>query len=239
MLAMRAIAALAVGTAMMFESWAFIMPHQAPTDTLILVNKTNRAPAVPVTLVKPNVTPTKESLSENIYMQPEAAAALEDLFEGALEDGITLYATSGYRSYATQKAIFDRKLETMSEKAANASVAKPGYSEHQTGLAMDVEGLSSLGSGLVQDFGETPEGMWIAAHCHEYGFILRYPKDKTDITCLTRSTIALLINMLLYSLTADAASPVIRYLENIANMISIGITPKVKPQICAPTSKRY
>ncbi len=80
MLAMRAIAALAVGTAMMFESWTFIMPHQAPTDTLILVNKTNRAPAVPVTLVKPNVTPTKESLSENIYMQPEAAAALEALF---------------------------------------------------------------------------------------------------------------------------------------------------------------
>ena len=80
MLAMRAIAALAVGAAMMFESWAFVMPHQDPTDTLILVNKTNRAPAVPVTLVKPNVTPTREALSENIYMQPEAAAALEALF---------------------------------------------------------------------------------------------------------------------------------------------------------------
>ena len=69
MLAMRAIAALAVGAAMMFESWAFVMPHQDPTDTLILVNKTNRAPAVPVTLVKPNVTPTREALSENIYMR--------------------------------------------------------------------------------------------------------------------------------------------------------------------------
>ena len=182
MLAMRAIAALAVGAAMMFESWAFVMPHQDPTDTLILVNKTNRAPVVPVTLVKPNVTPTREALSENIYMQPEAAAALEELFQGALEDGITLYATSGFRSYSTQKAIFERKLETMSEKAANASVAKPGYSEHQTGLAMDVEGLSSLGSGLVEDFGETPEGIWLAEHCHEYGFILRYPKDRTDIT---------------------------------------------------------
>ena len=182
MLAMRAIAALTVGAAMMFESWAFMMPHQDPTDTLILVNKYNRAPAVPITLVKPNVTPTKETLSENIYMQPAAATALEALFQGALEDGITLYATSGFRSYSTQKAIFDRKLETMSEKAANASVAKPGYSEHQTGLAMDVEGLSSLGSGLVQDFGETQEGIWLAEHCHEYGFILRYPKGKTDIT---------------------------------------------------------
>ena len=47
---------------------------------------------------------------------------------------------------------------------------------------MDVEGHSSLGSGLVEEFGETPEGIWLAEHCHEYGFIIRYPKDKTDIT---------------------------------------------------------
>lgn len=182
MLAMRAIAALAMGAAMMFESWGFIMPHQDPTDTLILVNKHNRAPAVPIALVKPDVPPTREALSENIYMQPEAAEALEELFAGAKEDGITLLATSGFRSYSTQKAIFERKLEKMSERAANASVAKPGYSEHQTGLAMDVEGQSSLGMGLVEDFGETPEGKWLAQHCHEYGFIIRYPKGKTDIT---------------------------------------------------------
>lgn len=182
MLAMRAIAALAMGAAMMFESWGFIMPHQDPTDTLILVNKHNRAPAVPIALEKPDVPPTREALSENIYMQPEAAEALEELFAGAKEDGITLLATSGFRSYSTQKAIFERKLEKMSERAANASVAKPGYSEHQTGLAMDVEGQSSLGMGLVEDFGETPEGKWLAQHCHEYGFIIRYPKGKTDIT---------------------------------------------------------
>lgn len=182
MLAMRAIAALALGATMMFESWAFVMPHQDPTDTLILVNKHNRAPAVPISLVKPDVPPTREALSENIYMQPVAATALEELFAGAKADGLTLLATSGFRSYSTQKAIFERKLDKMSERAANASVAKPGYSEHQTGLAMDVEGESSLGIGLVDDFGETPEGLWLAEHCHEYGFIIRYPKGKTDIT---------------------------------------------------------
>ena len=182
MLAARALAALTLGAVMMFDAWGFIMPHQNPMDTLILVNKHNRAPAVPVALVKPDVRPTKESVSENIYMQPVAARALEELFDGALEEGITLYATSGFRSYSTQKAIFERKLDTMSEKAANASVAKPGYSEHQTGLAMDVEGHSSLGSGLIQDFGETPEGKWLAENCHKYGFIIRYPKGKTDIT---------------------------------------------------------
>jgi len=178
----RALAALGLGAAMMFQSWGFIMPHQNPTDTLILVNKHNRAPAVPVALVKPDVPPTREGLEENIYMQPEAANALEELFDAAEREGIILYATSGFRSYSTQKAIFERKLERMSEKAANASVAKPGYSEHQTGLAMDVEGHSSLGSGLVADFGETPEGIWLAENCHEYGYIIRYPKGKTNIT---------------------------------------------------------
>lgn len=178
----RALAALTLGASFMFQSWAFIMPHQDPTDVLILVNKYNKAPSVPLALVKPDVTPTRPELSENIYMRPEAADALEALFAGAQEDGIILYATSGFRSYSTQKAIFDRKLERMSEKAANASVAKAGYSEHQTGLAMDVEGHSSLGSGLVEDFGKTPEGMWLAEHCHEYGFIIRYPEGKRDIT---------------------------------------------------------
>ena len=98
------------------------------------------------------------------------------------EDGLTLYATSGYRSYSTQKAIFERKLDRMSEKQANLSVAKPGYSEHQTGLAMDIEGETTKGTGLTEAFGESPEGIWAAKHCAEYGFIIRYPKDKTKIT---------------------------------------------------------
>lgn len=182
MVAIRALAAMVLGASMMFQSWAFVVPHQDPTDILILVNKHNRAPSVPLALVKPNVTPTRPELAENTYMQPEAADALEALFAGALEDDIILYATSGFRSYSTQKAIFERKLDKMSERSANASVAKPGYSEHQTGLAMDVEGHSSLGSGLVDDFGKTPEGIWLAENCHEYGFIIRYPEGKTNIT---------------------------------------------------------
>ena len=182
MFSFRALASLALGLTLMFDSWGYVMPHQDPTDILILVNKQNRAPAVPVTLVKPDVTPTRESVAENIYMRPEAASALEALFEGAAEAGLTLYATSVYRSYSTQKAIFDRKAAERGEQAANRSVAKPGYSEHQTGLAMDIEGETTLGTGLTEAFGESPEGIWVAEHCHEYGFIIRYPKDKTNIT---------------------------------------------------------
>ena len=182
MLPIRALVSVTLGLTMMFESWGYMLPHQDPTDILILVNKQNRAPAVPVTLVKPDVTPTKPALSENIYMRPEAADALEALFDGAAQAGITLYATSGFRSYSTQKAIYERKLEKVSEQSANASVAKPGYSEHQTGLAMDIEGESTLNTGLTAAFGESPEGIWVAENCHLYGFIIRYPKDKTDIT---------------------------------------------------------
>ena len=182
MFALRAAASLALGLTLMFDSWGYVMPHQNPADVLILVNKQNRAPAVPVTLVKPDVTPTSEAVSENIYMRPEAAQALESLFGGAAQAGLTLYATSGFRSYSTQKAIFDRKAAERGETAANRSVAKAGYSEHQTGLAMDIEGQSTLNTGLTEAFGESPEGIWVAQHCHEYGFIIRYPEDKTDIT---------------------------------------------------------
>ena len=89
MFSLQTLAALTLGTTMMFEAWGYMLPQQNPTDLLILVNKTNKAPAVPVTLVKPNVQPTRGSASENIYMRPEAAAALEALFAGAAEDGLT------------------------------------------------------------------------------------------------------------------------------------------------------
>ena len=73
---LRGLAALTLGAAMMFEAWGFILPHQDPTDILILVNKQNRAPAVPIMLVKPDVPPTREAIADNTYMQPEAAADL-------------------------------------------------------------------------------------------------------------------------------------------------------------------
>ena len=178
----RTIASVILGFTMMFEAWGFTLPHQDPTDLLLLVNKQHRAPIVPYTLVKPDVTPTTPAVSENIYMRPEAADALEELFEAAAQEDITLFATSGFRSYSTQKAIFQRKASQRGEQAANRSVAKAGHSEHQTGLAMDIEGESTLDTGLTEAFGESPEGIWVAEHCHEFGFIIRYPKDKTDIT---------------------------------------------------------
>ena len=173
---LESMAGVLFGFTVAFQSWGFMMPHQNPMDTLILVNKQNRAPVLPVMLVKPNVPLVEERISENIYMRPDAAAALEQMFEAAKQDGIMLYALSGFRSYATQKAIYNRKERP---EYGISSVAKPGYSEHQTGLAMDFEGESTLGKGLV---GDTAQYVWLQKHCWEYGYILRYPKEKESIT---------------------------------------------------------
>lgn len=82
---------------------------------------------------------------------------------------------SGFRSYAKQESTFNYWVSIDGYERATTYSAKPGQSEHQTGLAMDITSLN-------QSYGNTSEGKWLAAHCHEYGFIIRYPKGKTDIT---------------------------------------------------------
>ena len=113
-------------------------------------------------------------------MVPEAADALEEMFAAAEQDGITLAAVSGYRSYSAQKLIYNRKVEERGSAAALTS-APPGHSEHQLGLAMDIS-CKSISYRLNASFADTEEGQWLAAHCAEYGFIIRYKKEWMDIT---------------------------------------------------------
>ncbi|RFB18581.1 D-alanyl-D-alanine carboxypeptidase family protein [Bacillus sp. HNG] len=114
-------------------------------------------------------------------MVKEAADALEQLFAGASNDGITLHAQSGYRSYGTQNMLYDSYVRAHGEEEASTFSAKPGQSEHQTGLAMDVTS-DSVDNQLVQEFGETVEGKWVAEHAAEFGFIIRFQQGKEDIT---------------------------------------------------------
>jgi zinc D-Ala-D-Ala carboxypeptidase len=154
-----------------------------PTSILVLVNKEHPLPGgyVPPDLITPNVPfPFKEDLPKK-KMRKEAAAALEDLFVQASKDGLHLYAMSGYRSYETQKQIFNHNLLIQGQAAANAVSAHPGTSEHQTGLAMDLT-TGSMHEQLEQSFASTPEGIWVQKHAAEFGFIVRYPKGKEKIT---------------------------------------------------------
>ena len=89
--------------------------------------------------------------------------------------GYDMQIVSGFRSYEKQRETFAYWESIDGFDRANRYSAQPGHSEHQTGLAMDI-------SSLNQSYGNTPEGKWLAAHCWEYGFILRYPKNSESIT---------------------------------------------------------
>lgn len=92
----------------------------------------------------------------------------------------TLVVQSGFRSYSSQQTIHKAKVRSLGKTKGEALAARPGYSEHQTGLAVDfaAQGVSTLNS----SFGKTKAGIWLADNAHRYGFLVRYPKGKTEIT---------------------------------------------------------
>lgn len=137
---------------------------------------------VPQDLVTPKVATRKKGMEERIQMRREAARALERMFAAAQqEDGHILYAASGYRSYGIQQILFNGKVQEVgSRQTAQKTVAPAGTSEHQLGLAMDVQAPSQLN--LNRAFGDTEEGKWVAANAHRFGFIIRYKREWTDIT---------------------------------------------------------
>lgn len=154
-----------------------------PNDIAVMVNKSIMLPDGyrPSDLVEPNVMFIFNEKDEKRLMRKEAAAALERMFAGAKKDGIYLGGVSGYRSYETQVSLFAYYVKTQGEEQARKYSAEPGHSEHQTGLAMDISG--SDGKCAADDcFAGTPEATWLAKHAPEYGFIIRYPKGKEQIT---------------------------------------------------------
>jgi D-alanyl-D-alanine carboxypeptidase len=153
-------------------------------DTLVVVNKKrNLKPEYePPDLVQPNVPFSFEGKSPKKLMRKEAARALENLFAQARQDNIDIVGQSAYRSYDTQEAIFKRLAQKYgSEEKANTVSAHPGQSEHQTGLAIDITS-KRVGYTLEENFGDTPEGKWLAKNAAKHGFIIRYPKGKEAVT---------------------------------------------------------
>lgn len=145
----------------------------------LLANKTHPLPSdyEPSDLVVPNVKATKQ----NIQLRQEAAAALEEMFNAALQDNITLILGSAYRSYDYQANLFSRYVKKDGEKKAATYSSRPGQSEHQTGLAADISDAAG-NYFLKQSFEDTPEGIWLRDNAYRYGFILRYPKGKEQYT---------------------------------------------------------
>jgi len=119
-----------------------------------------------------------------VQLRAEAAAALEALrAEAAAAGGHDLTVLSGYRSYPRQRDVYAGWVDRHGGTAAADRVsARPGRSEHQTGLAVDVGDAATPDCDLAACFGQTSAGRWVAAHAHEYGFVIRYPAGAEAVT---------------------------------------------------------
>lgn len=93
----------------------------------------------------------------------------------------TLVVQSAYRSYSTQVTVHSRQVSKYGKKVGENLAARPGYSEHQTGMAIDIS-AAGQGCQIRTCFGTTKAGKWLAIHSYKYGFVLRYPSDKTPTT---------------------------------------------------------
>ncbi len=171
--------------AMETSDWDYPLPKELliNNEYIILANKTHllEETDVPEDLVK---LKCRKISSDPIQMREAAAEALSVMFDAAKQDGIVLYAHSGYRSYRTQKTMYYNRLKKNKGKD-DGVVAYPGSSDHQTGLGIDVINKSGIGKRFTSAFAQTKEGKWIADHCWQYGFIIRYQKDKESLTEIT------------------------------------------------------
>lgn len=104
-----------------------------------------------------------------------ASAALKQLQQAASTAGHNIPLISGFRSYSRQQTLYNNYVARDGQALADTYSARPGHSEHQTGLAFDVGKLDN-------NYGSTPAGIWLKENCHKYGFIIRYPKGKESIT---------------------------------------------------------
>lgn len=142
---------------------------------LVLVNSGHRLPD----WYQPSLVKTFGITVDSEVVQP-----FTRMKNAAARDGVSLWISSAYRSTVRQEELFKQEIEQYNKiypdyqqalAYAEKSVAKPGYSEHATGLALDLNGVKD-------DFDQTPAFRWLNAYAQEYGFILRYPKDKQNIT---------------------------------------------------------
>ena len=154
-------------TAVPQEEWIMDVPDLTSLDSItLIVNKQHGLPEdyEPQDLVTPEVTLAKSSIT----LRAQAAEAIRVMFDAAAEEGISLMIGSGYRSYEYQKNLYNNYVERDGERQASRYSAKPGMSEHQTGLAVDLSG-SNGECYLKECFKETEEGLWLKDNAWKYG----------------------------------------------------------------------
>ncbi len=147
-----------IGTVIGYTSKGFVISQKngiTYVDNVLVANKTYSLP---------------ESYNPGALLG-ECEAAFKAMKSAAAVLGYELWNASGFRSYELQKSLYTRYSDRDGKEAADRYSARPGHSEHQSGLAIDLNEISSA-------FANTKEGKWVEENCHKYGFILRYPKGK-------------------------------------------------------------
>ncbi|MET0725034.1 MAG: M15 family metallopeptidase [Leifsonia sp.] len=156
--------------------------HSIDDPASIWVVSNKQRPLSPIDYVPSDLVDVPVPHTWDPVLRAEAAAAIVGMFQAAsTEAGLTLASNSAYRSFSSQTRVYENDVASNGQAAADMSTARPGHSEHQTGLAMDI-GAASGDCSLDACFAGTPEGQWLAANAYRFGFLLRYPADKVAVT---------------------------------------------------------
>ena len=146
-----------------------------PSSIWVIVNKQH--PLISASYIPVDLTTTVGATISN-----NAVPDFTAMNSAALAVGINFTIVSSYRSFDTQNYLYNNYVATYGQAASDTFSARPGYSEHQTGLTVDLGSSTGSECNLDDCFSTTTEGQWLSNHANEFGFILRYPSDKTSIT---------------------------------------------------------
>jgi D-alanyl-D-alanine carboxypeptidase len=148
-----------------------------------IVNKRRPLPEdyIPADMAAPEMKLRWADDAESMQVSTKAIPDLEALYRAAAGAGHELMLVSAYRSAGYQRQLYEGYVRSSGQDDADRFSARPGTSEHQTGLAVDL-GRVDGECEIEECFGQTAEGKWLAANAHKYGFVVRYLKDKENIT---------------------------------------------------------
>lgn len=149
--------------------------HVEAASLWVVVNKTHP-------LSPKSYAPAKVAVFRDVPIRADVKPYLIKMFATAKQDGVNLSMVSGYRSYSYQKQLFNSYAKRDGVKAAETYSARPGYSEHQTGLAADIGSADHPGCTLEDCYAKTPAGKWLKANAYKYGFIIRYTDENHAVT---------------------------------------------------------
>lgn len=162
---------------------AIVQDYDQPDSLWAMANKKRSLPMdyKPTPLVIPDVPTRTDKSDEERSVRGDVTEPLKKMFDAAKKAGHSLMIGSAYRSSDLQAVYFNSYVAASGLEAANQYSAKPGQSEHQLGLSVDISTLSQQ-CYLSECFTSTPDGEWLAKNAYKYGFTLRYQKGKESIT---------------------------------------------------------